>query len=128
MNKSKFETKPNKVVYGGTQAEVEKQLKCDHNWWGPYIDAIGHYYKCRFCCCLLRETDAEVHKKDSLREICGSFVNSVQLDYDYSGGDGIVTLCFRKPRPYNTYLNEKEPVETEFSFPFKSLIIRRINR
>lgn len=49
--KEQEESKDTFILYGGPQEVVEKQLVCEHNWFGPCIDEINRFYKCTECFC-----------------------------------------------------------------------------
>jgi hypothetical protein len=43
------------IIYGGTNAQIEQQLTCDHDWHGPCLDGVSRYNKCTKCFCLDRD-------------------------------------------------------------------------
>jgi len=47
------------IVYGGSLAQVKKQLSCKHDWVGPLMDDNYRYNKCRQCYCVDRDVHAE---------------------------------------------------------------------
>ena len=126
------------IYYNGTCKEVTKQQKCKHSWRGPHEDRAGIYNQCTLCQCIQRlspEEAAQVDKKQSLHNICGAFVQSVDLDFDYNKGGGVVTLHFHKAGKARDYwypgmVTPKcdKPVHTEVSFPFDVLTVRSYTR
>jgi hypothetical protein len=56
------------VVYGGVAERVLQQLKCDHEWHGPCMDAISRYRKCLKCYCLERDLKDEADLWKAQRE------------------------------------------------------------
>lgn len=40
------------ILYGGPKEVVEKQLKCEHKWYGPCMDVINRFNKCTECFCI----------------------------------------------------------------------------
>lgn len=47
------------IIFGGTEERIRQQLKCNHDWYGPCIDLISRYYKCKICFCLDRDCTEE---------------------------------------------------------------------
>jgi hypothetical protein len=118
------------IYYSGTDADIKKQKECKHCWHGPFADCKGSYYRCNECLCIKRidvKEAREISKKENLHNVCGAFVHSVNLDYDWQDGRGVVTLFFEKPRQYHLGdpLDHPEPKHTEISFPFETLTVRR---
>jgi hypothetical protein len=122
------------TYYSGIAKQIEKQKACVHHWAGPFDDKVGKYYKCFKCSCIQRDEQCKDRSvNEQLHDVCGAYVDSVQLDYDYFNGGGIVTLRFNKPRrpdppsPCNNPPKYKEPLITEISFPFEKLTVRQRN-
>jgi hypothetical protein len=79
----------------------------------------------------------KLDKKNSLHNVCGAYVYSVDLDFDHDNGGGIVTLHFykhkRKGRDKLSLTSvprwsgdaRQETIHTEVSFPFEVLTVRR---
>jgi hypothetical protein len=114
------------IYYSGTGKQVKQQKICVHDWVGPLNDCKGTYYTCALCHCSKREDveDVTEKKRKLLHRLCAAYVHSIQLDYHFREGGGIVTLSFQKHRPSDprdkTY---REPEQTDISFPFDRLTI-----
>jgi len=56
------------ILYGGDREQVEKQLKCGHDWHGPCMDCISRYYKCKKCFCIERDLNTLEEYHERIRE------------------------------------------------------------
>lgn len=120
------------IYYSGTATDIKKQQKCKHSWHGPFNDWQGEYYKCVICHCTKRIVDYKeaqaIDKKEALHNLGGAFVHSVNLDFDFVNGGGVVTLYFYKNQNATRRIfheEYKEPLHTEISFPFETLTVKR---
>lgn len=66
-NKEAEESSNTVLIYGGTKAQIEKQLSCDHKWYGPCVDGTSRYNKCILCFCIERDmTEDEYYEEIGL--------------------------------------------------------------
>jgi hypothetical protein len=69
------------LILCGTTKQIDKQIVCDHIWYGPCIDEISRYSKCTKCFCLERDMNEEDYYKA---------FTLIQKEYViYSFGDGV---------------------------------------
>ena len=56
------------IIYGGSKKTVQKQLDCEHDWYGPCMDYIARYLKCKNCYCIDYDIGSEEAYYDAVRE------------------------------------------------------------